>query len=324
MSSTSPLNGKLSQILTPRISIFASTIILGIGTLITAFANNFAVFIAGRAVTGVGAAGIYTVSIIIVIDLSTPKRRGLFMGLLNSGFTIGVAAGATIAGALLPAMGWRALFWLQMPIAVVSGITLFTFMPGDFGKTKNDGSGVLSRLAKLDYFGAVSLVRFDGIIVTCVLADGHTDCGHHFHAVCALITQRHTDFANRHIDHCPGDFYSERDLRRQRSDHSSHPTQVSRIAIHMSQHSRIHDVSMDRPVLFSHLRHSSTRLVSRNSRIHPHPHKPWLRNRWSARRLATHPPQRQFLHVRPLTPPSPHPPPSLPINHRLILLAPHS
>ena len=108
-----------------------------------------------------GAAGVFTVSIIIVLELSSAKRRGIFIGLLNSGYTIGVAAGATLAGALLPVTGWRALFWMQAPIAVVAGAVLFICIPDDFspgGKGKA-GQTLLSRLAALDYFGAASLVR---------------------------------------------------------------------------------------------------------------------------------------------------------------------
>ncbi|GAB7342488.1 hypothetical protein MBLNU457_g0684t1 [Dothideomycetes sp. NU457] len=157
MSSTSPINGKLSQVFTPRISIFVSTIVLGLGTLLTAFAESFIIFIVGRALTGIGAAGIFTVSIIIVIELSSAKSRGLFMGLLNAGYTIGVAGGATLAGALLPATGWRALFWLQTPVSIIAGIMLFIAMPRKFALGKEDKGSMLSQLGRLDYFGALSL-----------------------------------------------------------------------------------------------------------------------------------------------------------------------
>jgi len=161
MSSTSPINGKLSQVFTPRISIFASTIILGLGTLLTALSKSFITFIIGRAITGIGAAGIFTVSIIIVIELSSAKSRGLFMGLLNSGYTVGVAGGATLAGAILPATGWRALFWLQTPVSIIAGLVLFLAMPRKFASGKGDKGSMLTQLARLDYFGAASLVRFD-------------------------------------------------------------------------------------------------------------------------------------------------------------------
>ena len=55
---------------------------------------------------GVGAAGVMTVATILVLEAASQKRRGLFIGCLNSGFTAGVALGAVVAGQLLPLIGW--------------------------------------------------------------------------------------------------------------------------------------------------------------------------------------------------------------------------
>lgn len=140
--------------------MFTSTVILSIGTLISAFAEGFEGFIVGRIVTGVGAAGIFTVSIIIVLELTDAKRRGLFIGLLNSGYTVGVALGATAAGALLPRVGWRALFWMQAPLSLLGGTVLLLSIPHTFTAGKQDPAqgNIYSRLARLDYFGASALV----------------------------------------------------------------------------------------------------------------------------------------------------------------------
>lgn len=59
-----------------------------------------------------GAAANFPVGIIVVIDLTSPKRRGLFMGLLNAGFTMGLAMGAPLAGLLEPLIGWVTAFVL--------------------------------------------------------------------------------------------------------------------------------------------------------------------------------------------------------------------
>ncbi|KAL1305700.1 hypothetical protein AAFC00_007290 [Neodothiora populina] len=160
MSSFSPITGKLAQIFGPRIMLFVSTILLAIGVLVAAFAQAFPAFIVGRVITGLGAAGIFTVSIIVVLELSGPKRRGVMIGLLNSGYTVGVAMGATAAGALLPKVGWRALFWMQAPVSLTGGALLLFAIPHGFTTSKNAGDGegsVWRRLAKLDYFGAASL-----------------------------------------------------------------------------------------------------------------------------------------------------------------------
>ena len=137
---------------------------MALGTLASGVANTFASFIFGRCVTGIGASGIFTVSIIIVLELTSAERRGLAIGVLNSGYTFGVAVGATAAGALLPQVGWRALFWMQTPVALVGGTVLLLAIPSDFhaGGSKKDTSSdssrsTLKRLAQLDYLGALTL-----------------------------------------------------------------------------------------------------------------------------------------------------------------------
>lgn len=45
-------------------------------------------------------------SIILVLELSSKERRGLCIGMVNAGFTIGVASGAVLAGAVTPVFGW--------------------------------------------------------------------------------------------------------------------------------------------------------------------------------------------------------------------------
>lgn len=159
MSALGPLNGKLAAVFTPRITIFASTVLLAIGTITSGLCNDFAGFIVGRVLTGVGASGIFTVSIIIVLEVTSNKQRGLAIGLLNSGFTVGVAVGATAAGALLPVVGWRWLFLCQAPIALLGGAVLLLSIPATFTTGHHDDSKLptLTRLAKLDYVGAISL-----------------------------------------------------------------------------------------------------------------------------------------------------------------------
>lgn len=161
MSALGPLNGKLCSVFTPRVSIFISSIFLAVGSVISAFAKGFNTFVVGRAVTGIGASGVFTISIIVVLELTGSRRRGVGIGLLNSGYTLGVAVGATVAGALLSVTGWRALFWLQAPIALVGGGILLVAMPatftaGDQAEAEKDLS-TFTRLKRLDYAGAVTL-----------------------------------------------------------------------------------------------------------------------------------------------------------------------
>ena len=112
MSSISPLSARLAQIFSPRSCIFVSSVLFAMGGVLTSQAPDFKIFLLGRAISGIGGAGIMTISFILVLELSGKKRRGLFIGLVNTGFTTGVSLGAVIAGALLPVTGWvRVASW---------------------------------------------------------------------------------------------------------------------------------------------------------------------------------------------------------------------
>jgi MFS family permease len=112
VSSIAPLAGRFTQIFSARNCIFVSSVIFSIGLLVTSQAPSFAAFLVGRVISGIGAAGILTISIILVLELTGEKERGLFIGLVNAGYTTGVALGAVVAGALLPVIGW--VSWIQL------------------------------------------------------------------------------------------------------------------------------------------------------------------------------------------------------------------
>jgi predicted MFS family arabinose efflux permease len=143
--------------------MFGATVLLAIGAVLTGLAPNLPWFLVGRAVSGTGAAGVLSVALILVVQLSSPKSRGLYTGILNTGFTVGVAAGAVCAGALQPVIGWRSLFWGQAPISILAGVGLLLSIPAglnaDGAKQDNvEQETILRKLARIDYLGALLLV----------------------------------------------------------------------------------------------------------------------------------------------------------------------
>jgi MFS family permease len=105
-TSAAPLFGKLATIFPPKALVLPSALFLALGSLVVAFSRSFAVFIVGRLLMGTGCAGVMTLTIILILDLTDRRRRGFFIGLVNASFTFGVSFGAVVYGALLPAIGW--------------------------------------------------------------------------------------------------------------------------------------------------------------------------------------------------------------------------
>jgi MFS family permease len=156
----SPLAGKLLVIFSPRIVLPIAAIFMALGSGLASISPTFAAFIVARVVTGIGSAGVTTGAIVAVLELSGPKHKGLGIGLINSGFTVGVSVGAVVAGVIMEAMGWRALFWLQVPFFLVCGILTWLAIPPELFSKQTDNDSSSSRghkLAQLDYLGALTL-----------------------------------------------------------------------------------------------------------------------------------------------------------------------
>ncbi len=164
VTSLTPVAGRLSLIFTARIYLFASIVVQSCGLLITSQAPTFAGFLFGRAITGVGSAAITPVAFILVTELTSKRRQGLLFGCINTAYTAGVACGAIIAGALEPVVGWRAVFWLQIPVTMLAACLALISIPkpadSPDGASRHEAS-LVQKLASIDYFGilTVSLSR---------------------------------------------------------------------------------------------------------------------------------------------------------------------
>ena len=159
VTSLTPVAGSLCRIFTARYYLFASIIVQAIGILVTSQAQSLAVFLLGRAITGIGGSAITPVAFILVTDLTSKRRRGLLFGCVNTAYTSGVACGAIIAGALEPVMGWRATFWLQIPVTLTAGLLALFSLPKSTASSEGVGDQtMIQKLGRIDYFGILTLI----------------------------------------------------------------------------------------------------------------------------------------------------------------------
>ena len=164
ITSITPISGRLSTIFTPRIYLLVSVVIQASGLWLTSQAQSLTGFLAGRVVSGIGSAAITPVAFILVTELVSQRRRGLYFGIINTGYTTGVSCGAIIAGALEPRIGWRTVFWAQAPVALAAGVGAFFAIPqskvtGNNSETDSEHKESLrDKLAQIDYFGVITLI----------------------------------------------------------------------------------------------------------------------------------------------------------------------
>lgn len=114
--------GRIYGLLNPKWLFLLTLSIFEIGSLVCALAQSSISFIAGRAVAGLGAAGL-TCGALTIIAQSTPlEKRPIYISIIGSMFGIASISGPLIGGALSDKLSWRVCFWLNLPLGFVTAI----------------------------------------------------------------------------------------------------------------------------------------------------------------------------------------------------------
>ena len=95
-----------------RIPLMANVIYFSIIELLCGFAPSFKVFLILRALFGIGMGGEWGVGASLAMEAAPVRWRGILSGILQSGYSIGYLLAAIAARFLLPAWGWRPMFWI--------------------------------------------------------------------------------------------------------------------------------------------------------------------------------------------------------------------
>lgn len=113
------LFARLSDIYGRKNIYIIAIVIFSIGSLMVAFADNFQLLLAGRAVQGFGSGGFLPVATAVVGDIFKPEKRGRILGLIGMIFGLAFVLGPAIAGIILKYFDWNILFLLNIPIAIL-------------------------------------------------------------------------------------------------------------------------------------------------------------------------------------------------------------
>ncbi|MEU6731150.1 MFS transporter [Nonomuraea wenchangensis] len=113
-----PFYGRISDRVSLRRLFCFALMTYAAGSLISALASGLLVLVLGRIVMGVGAAGLPVLSIIAVTRLMPEDKRGMGIGVVSAATGIGTAAGPAIGGGIGQFLGWPALFWMMLVVAL--------------------------------------------------------------------------------------------------------------------------------------------------------------------------------------------------------------
>jgi SHS family lactate transporter-like MFS transporter len=95
-----------------RRPLMANIIFFSLVELLCGFAPNYSVFLALRALYGIGMGGEWGVGASLALEHVSSRWRGILSGFLQSGYSVGYLLAALAYWIVLPSLGWRAMFWI--------------------------------------------------------------------------------------------------------------------------------------------------------------------------------------------------------------------
>ena len=142
--------GRLGDITGRRRLLLAGIFLFTAASVLCGVAPTLGLLIAARAVQGLGAAIMMALTIAFVGETVPKERTGSAMGLLGTMSAIGTALGPTLGGVLIAGFGWRSMFFINLPLGLLTFLLAYRCLPADRQASKSDR-------ARFDHVGTVLL-----------------------------------------------------------------------------------------------------------------------------------------------------------------------
>lgn len=108
----------------------AGLVVFTIGSVLCSLAPNLESLIAFRMVQAVGGSMLNPVALSIITNTFTdPRERARAIGVWGGVVGISMAAGPLIGGLLVDSVGWRSIFWLNLPVGLAALLLTFRYVP---------------------------------------------------------------------------------------------------------------------------------------------------------------------------------------------------
>jgi len=127
-----------------------------LGSLLCSVAPTITMLIAARLIQGIGGSMLNPVALSIISQIFVERvERARALGFWGAVVGISMALGPIVGGFLIDAVGWRSVFWINLPICAAAVILTAVFVPESKSATMRDIDPVGQLLAVLTLFGLV-------------------------------------------------------------------------------------------------------------------------------------------------------------------------
>ncbi|KAM0545787.1 hypothetical protein ACHAPJ_011211 [Fusarium lateritium] len=149
------LFGKLYTFFSIKWIFFFAMVLFEIGSAICGAAPTSEALIIGRAIAGLGSAGVFQGAIIVVAYTVPLEKRPMYNGLFGSVYGVASIIGPLLGGVFVDHVSWRWCFYINLPIGAVAMViaTVAVQLPNE--KHPRQGTSWISQIEDFDPFGTL-------------------------------------------------------------------------------------------------------------------------------------------------------------------------
>ncbi|GAB3927117.1 hypothetical protein GCM10027613_42350 [Microlunatus endophyticus] len=148
MTISTPIMGKLADLLNQKLLIQLSIILFVLGSVGAGLSQEIWQMMIARAAQGVAMGGLMAMTQAIMGSIIAPRERGRYSGYMGAVMAVATVSGPLVGGWITQTWNWRWVFFVCVPLAVISLILL---------QAKMHLPSRPKRKVRIDYFGAFFL-----------------------------------------------------------------------------------------------------------------------------------------------------------------------
>ncbi len=130
--------GRIGDLIGRRRLLLVGIFLFTVASVLCGVAPTLWFLIAARAAQGVGAAIMMALSMAFVGETVAKAKTGSAMGLLGTMSAIGTALGPSLGGLLIHGLGWPAIFFVNVPLGILTFFLTRCYLPVDHRKPRVD------------------------------------------------------------------------------------------------------------------------------------------------------------------------------------------